>query len=378
MRSASAIALSTLAVALAVVGAGPVDPSAARTSAVTCAAVGTPNIGDGDDAFLGVSATSRVNAWAVGYHDSAVGFQRTTLIEHWNGRSWQVQPSPSPGDNARLVGVAGTSPTNAWAVGYTSASPLAGPNRPLVEHWNGSSWQIESGPNVGLGELYGITATSATNAWAVGSDVLGEVVERWNGKAWKVQPSAQRGIGALIGVTATSSRNAWAVGYGDAGARTLIEHWDGRHWKAQRSPAPPMPPAGNGTGQGVELTAVAAASPRNAWAVGYTSTAIDDSGDLRAQSVIEHWNGKGWRLQPSPDTSTTNVLLGVAATSSHDAWAVGQPYGIGQAAIEHWNGRGWHSRPTPNSELAGVTATSANNAWAVGTDGMNAMAVHCV
>ncbi len=379
MYSSSVMQRWAVALALGVVGAVAVMPSAARTSAATCARVATPNVGGGDNALLGVSATSTGNAWAVGYRYSPVGTQRATLIEHWNGRGWTVQASPSPGGYDELADVAATSPGNAWAVGYYSSAYPPQPDRPLLEHWNGNSWQVQAGPSLGVGELYGVAATSPRNAWVVGSDVNGVVIEGWNGRVWTLQASSQLGIGALLSVAATSPRNAWAVGYGDAGAQTLIEHWNGRRWKAQRSPKPPVAPGGIGAGpeQGVQLSAVAAASPRNVWAVGYTSYAIDGSGDEQAESMIEHWNGRAWRRQASPDTSGTTVLSGVAATSSHDAWAVGQPFGLGQAAIEHWNGRAWQLRPSPNGELFGVAATSSRDAWAVGTDGTGTLAVHC-
>ena len=41
-----------------------------------------------------------------------------TLIEHWNGRDWAIQPSPSVGVSANnLFSAAATSAANAWAVG---------------------------------------------------------------------------------------------------------------------------------------------------------------------------------------------------------------------------------------------------------------------
>src|SRR5215472_7971516 len=42
--------------------------------------------------LAGVAATSATNAWAVGYTDTD-----TTLIVHWNGKVWKRQPSPPAG-----------------------------------------------------------------------------------------------------------------------------------------------------------------------------------------------------------------------------------------------------------------------------------------
>jgi len=82
-----------------------------------------------------VAATCATNAWAVGY--SLNGRLPLTLLEHWNGTAWVVQPSPNVGNNTNaLFGVAATSGTDAWAVGhyraYTATNP--GADRNLIEH----------------------------------------------------------------------------------------------------------------------------------------------------------------------------------------------------------------------------------------------------
>ncbi len=52
--------------------------------------------------------------------------------------------------------------------------------------WNGSSW-TEQSPS-GSGELFGVAALSATDAWAVGTTPDGDaLIERWNGSAWSVR-----------------------------------------------------------------------------------------------------------------------------------------------------------------------------------------------
>lgn len=55
------------------------------------------------------------------------GTASQTLVEHWNGKTWKVQPSPNPGKGTLLFGVAATSSTNAWAVGYYNAAPRTRP-----------------------------------------------------------------------------------------------------------------------------------------------------------------------------------------------------------------------------------------------------------
>src|SRR5689334_2210158 len=81
--------------------------------------------------------------------------------------------------------------------------------------------------------------------------------------------------GQLFGVAATSARNAWAVGGAVSSGKTLILHWDGNTWARVPSPTP----VGD-----TELYAVAATSARNAWAVG-------GGGAAPGKTIILHWNG---------------------------------------------------------------------------------------
>jgi hypothetical protein len=91
------------------------------------------------------------------------------------------------------------------------------------------------------------------------------------------------------------------------------------------------------------LRGVVATSATNAWAVGSYRTAH------RIKTLIEHWDGKAWTVQPSPNSSCfhpsppTNELNGVAATSSTNAWAVGfcgKPFSSAKTLVEHWDGKG--------------------------------------
>src|SRR5262249_12821192 len=147
--------------------------------------------------------------------------------------------------------------------------------------------------NVGAGNnfLAAVTATSAGNAWAVGSYVSGTatktLVEHWNGASWKVihspNPGGQAGASVLNGVNATSAHNAWAVGQYSRGTvdRTLAVHWNGTVWKVIKGP-------NLGPGSDI-LEGVAAASAGNAWAVGLSAQGA------ASQTLVEHWNGTSWK-----------------------------------------------------------------------------------
>jgi len=75
---------------------------------------------------------------------------------------------------------------------------------------------------------------SATSAWAVGCTGGNTLILRWNGTVWKRVPSPNPSpdhAQCLAGVSAASASDAWAVGYTDGGGKTLIVRWNGIAWK---------------------------------------------------------------------------------------------------------------------------------------------------
>jgi hypothetical protein len=139
---------------------------------------------------------------------------------------------PEPQDDSYLRGVAAITPSSAWAVGYAATGTSF---QALIVRWNGSRWTRVPSPSPAGSSLSAVTATSARNAWAVGSTGTGKtLILHWNCTAWTQVPSPSPAPSPeLLGVTATSANNAWAVGQtGTAGRiKTLILHWNGATWK---------------------------------------------------------------------------------------------------------------------------------------------------
>jgi hypothetical protein len=59
------------------------------------------------------------------------------IILRWNGTSWMQLPAPGLPAGAGLIGVAATSRRSAWAVGLTGTLRT---ERTLIMHWNGRTW----------------------------------------------------------------------------------------------------------------------------------------------------------------------------------------------------------------------------------------------
>ena len=268
------------------------------------------------NALYGITALSTQNAWAVGFSGSASGVQQT-LIEHWNGSQWSVIPSPNPknSQNNALLSVSVISATDIWAVGYYGSN-LGSPQYTLTEHWNGTSWSIVPSPTIdkkggASTGLYGVTAISSSDVWAVGYDNVGNlhaVIEHWDGSRWSISSHPNLST-QLRAVTAVTASDVWAVGSA-VGAQTLTDHWNGSSWSFVPSPSP----------QGVDyLVGVAASGASNIWSVGW-----DDLGrGIRHKTVTEHWDGNSWQLVASVNPGFDNFLLGVAMVSPNQVWAVG-------------------------------------------------------
>jgi hypothetical protein len=294
--------------------------------------------------------------------------------------AWRAVPMPNV-KSGYLKDIAAISANDVWAVG------LRGPfknNRTLTEHWDGNSWGIVRSPSAGRGnELDGVAGTSSSDVWAVGyRDNYGlpnrpkTLIEHWDGTSWKIVPYSRPG--SLYAVAAVSSSDVWIVGeHSGNSRRALIQHWDGRSWSAVNSPPRDPTPTYMGYGQRhVSLFAVSGLSADDVWAVGA------DGGD---QPLAEHWDGSQWsvllapRLSTDPNAVCSNDLLGVAAVSATDVWAVGSC--ASGPISEHWDGTSWtyvgipyahfarNYRNQEDSQLSDVAATPAGDVWAVGNFG---------
>jgi hypothetical protein len=116
---------------------------------------------------------------------------------------------------------------------------------------------------------------------------------------------------------------------------------------------------------GYSLSAVAARTATDAWAVGHrieTSAGADQRGaDLH--SLVMHWDGGVWREVPTPDIG---ALTAVAVTAAGQVWALGGSTND----VLHYDGAGWSVVPTgapDGSRLNGLAAIGTGDVWIVGS-----------
>jgi S-layer homology domain len=118
--------------------------------------------------FQAVSATSPSDVWAVGKYGGGPS-AASTLVEHWDGAQWMIISSPNAGTGTNwLFDASGTSLTDAWAVGYYCCGNEG--LITLIEHWDGVQWSIVQSPNPTRinNYLFGVAASSPSDVWAVG------------------------------------------------------------------------------------------------------------------------------------------------------------------------------------------------------------------
>jgi hypothetical protein len=276
------------------------------------------NPAPGPNVLTAVAGSSSTDVWAVGYRFDAFNNGRT-LVEHWNGTGWAIVPSPNVGGSGFLFAVSVLGPDDAFAVGTFDSSPNGFPTT-LVEHWDGFTWTIQPSPNTlsFINQFQGVVALSTSDVWAVGfgadteSSFQEALVAHYDGTTWTRVATPGASYKELMAVTATSSHDVWAVGtqlpnpFGRADG--LVEHWDGTAWSVVASP--PVD---------ATLTGVATASHTDAWAVGWS---VVGTGPTR-RSVAEHWDGSSWTSVPAPFGLTDNALFGAGETRAGKVWAVG-------------------------------------------------------
>lgn len=95
--------------------------------------VNSPNTKDINNMLLGVTAVSAQSIWAVGQHFQGFGDGKT-LVLHFDGSRWSINPAPSEGKDALstlLFGASGLASGHVWLGGTFVAKHLP-PLRPFV------------------------------------------------------------------------------------------------------------------------------------------------------------------------------------------------------------------------------------------------------
>jgi hypothetical protein len=300
-------------------------------------ALGTTPTLPGTALFAGVSCASRSFCVAVG--SRLRHLVSHTLVERWNGSTWQVVPTGDPADRrSNLTAVSCVSESFCAAVGshFTDRG-----SRGLIELWNGHAWRVA--PTTGStapDALAGVSCTSPTFCVAVGTrrgPVSHLLVRTWRGRQWAVTPvELSADSTSLSSVTCVEGPVCVAVGQRSAHdvVSTLAASFDGGRWALE--PSPNVSVFSN-------LTGVACVS--RDWCV----------------AVGGHYHGRGtetlvlrreetWSLRPSPSRSFMSSFAAVSCTSESACAAVGSQRAgeSNHSLVADWDGTAWTIPPSAN------------------------------
>jgi hypothetical protein len=280
------------------------------------------------------------------------------------------------------------------AIGVTAAVAATASAAPRAAHTNQTgTWRIAATIRPAKGSrvfLSSVSAPGAGDVWALGGTLTNSnqsfpVLEHWNGSSW--QQVTVPGAGYPFypyQVAASSAADVWVFGLAQGVAVPRWAHWNGRSWTTGALPV--ITVAGNSS-PAVTITAAAAAGPGDVWVAG-TVTDWNSKFGLPAQAFLANDDGHGWQTYRIP-VGMPN-LVGISALSRTDIWAAatgGQgTSGVGEvttnkAVLMHWNGASWQSIPVPrNVNVSAVAGISAHSAWVTGSlpgkgpDGLNFVA----
>jgi hypothetical protein len=307
----------------------PADAGIGEAQAADAGPVWRTVLEDLDGSLLSIWGSSERDVWAVGGPLGNSGFE--ALVLRFDGARWRRQPV---GKAESFWWVHGSSGSDVWLVG----------ERGRITHWDGSGFtEVPSGTDA---TLYGVWATAAGNAWAVGGtpdqpNAANDVVLHWDGGSWTPSPLPSAGKTALFKVWGPDdSGELYVVGEGGTIWHRIADaSADAGGYRWQRE--------GEGLATG-RLTTVAGCSRTEVYAVG--------GRDLLAS------NGTAWSRANVDPLLLVNELNGVSCSGGRVVVVGG-----GSLKLRLVDGV-WQSDfgSVPFTDLHGAWADPSGAFWGVG------------
>lgn len=246
--------------------------------------VAAPSLGTLRGGTQAISADASNDVWAVGHSAPARSYPPTsTLVEHFDGSSWKVVPSPSPdAQQNTLVGVLALAPNDVWAVGQSA-------RRALIEHFDGSSWTVTAAPAPGTtSALSAIAGAGQSDVKAVGwfADAAGShpLVVSFHGAGWTADPGLPAAPATLNALAHVPGTNHY-VAVGSSTADPLLA-FDGARWSSRPGAGAPF------AQQPGSIGSVDAVSDTDVWLAGSYQGSADAL--WATQPFALQSSGTGW------------------------------------------------------------------------------------
>ena len=317
--------------------AGGLVPAQAATSGWRTNA--TVAVSGSETIFTDVAASSPSDAWAVGFSAKDKGNSvAPTVIRRWTGKAWRAVTLPGKvaraWERTDAVGspVGAASARSVWVFGSVNGSYL---------RLSGSQWSIGRLPGAGSassGTLVYVDAVkvfSSTDVWAFGvrealaSGSTEPYAAQYNGHKWSTETVP--GSGAITAVAAVSAKDIWAVESTDS---------SGLLASAEARPARAASPAARSAAARLRAASSTATAP-----------------------VVVQWTGSSWQdAAQQPALAATDQLVSAVAEPGGNVWFGGSAKNSAKGTsplTAEWNGTAWSVKDLPGK------ASSA--AWEIGS-----------
>jgi len=170
--------------------------------------------------FLAAVAVSPRDIWAIGKFATSAGPNRA-IIRRWDGRAWRTVDLPRQYRGLVPSDIAGTSPDNIWVSGW-----VFGDFESVALRWNGHHWSRVTGLPKGIAGRLMMAVTGPKDAWIFD----GSGNWHYNGRRWRRFNLPY----SVFGVSAVSANNIWAIGEGPN--RPVLARWHDGRWTTHRLP----------------------------------------------------------------------------------------------------------------------------------------------
>jgi hypothetical protein len=165
-------------------------------------------------------------------------FAKDSFRQTWNGTEWKLIEPYVPGEVASV-----SCPTTTWCMSIGEAT------WEQADAWisseSGGSWTTQAKePPAPSGDtwslLRSVSCSSTTACTAVGAyykEGFKTLVERWNGTSWSIQttPNIGESFNTMMSVSCSSSTSCMTVGQVSS---AVSEYWNGTEWSAKTVPSP--------------------------------------------------------------------------------------------------------------------------------------------
>ncbi|MGW7612648.1 hypothetical protein ACWGKW_36460 [Streptomyces sp. NPDC054766] len=248
--------------------------------------------------------------------------------------AWKVAYS-SKADNAELRALSVASDQDAWAVGAAGDDW----DKTFFVHYDGRQ-RRDYDAAADLPKLSGpaqveLASSGPGNTWffgtgnPAGTRGVDPVIARWDGSRWRDVPLPPRMTDQVKDAAVFTPDDVWLLTGTQAGEypwewpveEQTVWHWSGAQWIEARLPA--------------RADAIDGRAPDDIWAVGSAPGARVSPGiaGRRAKPAAMHYDGRGWRLVPTPQfqppadagpgDDRSAVLSDVVPAGPAGMWAVG-------------------------------------------------------